>query len=175
MLLDPRDGTPRATFDVGGTPTSVAVGEGAAWVLNADDQTISRIDARTRAVKTFGSGGVPRGLLRTGDEVLVLPSEKVTRIARIDTFDGPLDEACAGMSVTLLLEDEIDISRGDIICHPGDAPQLAREFEATVCWMADAPLRAGTRYAVKHATHAARVVVDEGPRPRRRPHPHTGR
>ena len=65
------------------------------------------------------------------------------------------------MSVTLLLEDEIDISRGDIICHPGDAPQLARELEATVCWMTDAPLRAGARYAIKHATHAARVVVDE--------------
>ena len=91
----------------------------------------------------------------------MLPSRKRTRIARIDTFDGPLDEACAGMSVTLLLTDEIDISRGDIICHPGDAPQLARELEATVCWMTEAPLRAGARYAIKHATHAARVVVDD--------------
>jgi sulfate adenylyltransferase subunit 1 (EFTu-like GTPase family) len=107
------------------------------------------------------AGQIAGGILRAGEEVLVLPSEKVTRIARIDTFDGPLDEACAGMSVTLLLEDEIDISRGDIICHPGDAPQLAREFEATICWMADAPLRAGGRYAIKHATHAARVIVDE--------------
>ncbi len=106
------------------------------------------------------AGQIAGGVLRAGDEVLVLPSEKVTRIARIDTFDGPLDEACAGMSVTLLLEDEIDISRGDIICHPGDAPQLARELTATVCWMADAPLRAGARYAIKHATHAARAVVD---------------
>ena len=107
------------------------------------------------------AGQIAGGVLRAGEEVLVLPSEKVTRIARIDTFDGPLDEACAGMSVTLLLQDEIDISRGDIICHPGDAPQLARELTATVCWMADAPLRAGARYAIKHATHAARVVVDE--------------
>jgi sulfate adenylyltransferase large subunit len=107
------------------------------------------------------AGQVAGGILRAGEEVLVLPSEKVTRIARIDTFDGPLEEACAGMSVTLLLEDEIDISRGDIICHPGDAPQLARELEATICWMTDAPLRAGARYAIKHATHAARVIVDE--------------
>jgi sulfate adenylyltransferase large subunit len=107
------------------------------------------------------AGQIAGGILRAGEEVLVLPSEKVTRIARIDTFDGPLDEACAGMSVTLLLEDEIDISRGDIICHPGDAPQLARELEATVCWMTDAPLRAGARYAIKHATHAARVIIDE--------------
>ncbi|HVF77977.1 MAG TPA: sulfate adenylyltransferase subunit CysN [Solirubrobacteraceae bacterium] len=107
------------------------------------------------------AGQIAGGLLKTGDEVLVLPSEKVTRIARIDTFDGPLETACAGMSVTLLLEDEIDISRGDIICHPGDAPQLARQFEATVCWMTDAPLRVRGRYAIKHATHTARVIVDE--------------
>jgi sulfate adenylyltransferase subunit 1 (EFTu-like GTPase family) len=65
------------------------------------------------------------------------------------------------MSVTLVLEDEIDVSRGDIICHPGDAPQLSRELTATVCWMTDAPLRAGARYAIKHATHAARAIVEE--------------
>ena len=59
VLLDAETGRLKATFDVGGTPTSVAVGEGAAWVLNADDQTITRVDERTRAVKTFGSGGVP--------------------------------------------------------------------------------------------------------------------
>jgi DNA-binding SARP family transcriptional activator/ABC-type branched-subunit amino acid transport system substrate-binding protein/streptogramin lyase len=59
VLLDPRTGELRDTFDVGGTPTSVAVGEGAAWVLNADDQTITRVDERTHDVKTFGSGGVP--------------------------------------------------------------------------------------------------------------------
>ena len=107
------------------------------------------------------AGQIAAGVLRAGDEVLVLPSQKITRIARIDTFDGPLEEAGAGMSVTLLLADALDISRGDLICHPGDAPQLARELEATVCWMADAPLHAGARYAIKHATHAARVIVDE--------------
>jgi sulfate adenylyltransferase large subunit len=107
------------------------------------------------------AGQIAGGILRAGDEVLVLPSEQRTRIARIDTFDGPLEAACAGMSVTLLLEDEIDVSRGDIICHPGDAPQLSRELTATVCWMTDAPLRAGARYAIKHATHAARAIVEE--------------
>jgi len=107
------------------------------------------------------AGQVAGGVLRAGDEVLVLPSRRTTRIAKIDTFDGPLEEAVAGMSVTLLLEDEIDISRGDIICHPDDAPRLARELTATVCWMTDAPLRAGARYAIKHATHSARVVIDE--------------
>jgi sulfate adenylyltransferase large subunit len=107
------------------------------------------------------AGQVAGGVLRPGDEVLVLPSRARTRIARIDTFDGPLDEAFAPMSVTVLLEDEVDVSRGDLICHPDDAPELAREVEATVCWMADAPLRAGGRYAIKHAAHAARAIVEE--------------
>jgi sulfate adenylyltransferase large subunit len=107
------------------------------------------------------AGQLAGGVLRAGDEVLVLPSGLTTRIAKIDTFDGPLDEAVAGMSVTLLLEDELDVSRGDIICHAASAPQLSRELEATVCWMADAPLRAGARYAIKHATHGARAIVDE--------------
>jgi sulfate adenylyltransferase large subunit len=107
------------------------------------------------------AGQVAGGVLRAGDEVLVLPSGLSTRIARIDTFDGPLEEAVAGMSVTLLLEDELDVSRGDIVCHAADAPQLSRELEATVCWMADAPLRAGGRYAIKHATHAARAIVED--------------
>ncbi len=106
------------------------------------------------------AGQVAGGTLRPGDEVLVLPSRERTRIARIDTFDGPVEEAFAPMSVTLLLEDEIDVSRGDLICRPEDEPELSREVEATVCWMADAPLRAGGRYAIKHATHAARAIVD---------------
>jgi bifunctional enzyme CysN/CysC len=107
------------------------------------------------------AGQLAGGVLRPGDEVLVLPSRERTRIARIDTFDGPVDEAYAPMSVTLLLEDEVDVSRGDLICHPHDAPELAREVEANVCWMADAPLRAGAKYAIKHATHAVRAVIDE--------------
>ena len=94
------------------------------------------------------AGQLAGGILRPGDEVLVLPSGLTTRIARIDTFDGPVEEAVAGMSVTLLLEDELDVSRGDIVCHAATAPQLSRELEATVCWMADAPLRAGARYAI---------------------------
>jgi sulfate adenylyltransferase large subunit len=107
------------------------------------------------------AGQVAGGILRAGDEVLVLPSRARTRIERIDTFDGPVQEAFAPMSVTLLLEDDVDVSRGDLVCHPDDPPKLAREVEATVCWMADAPLRAGGRYAVKHATHAARAIVED--------------
>jgi bifunctional enzyme CysN/CysC len=107
------------------------------------------------------AGQVAGGILRPGDEILVLPSRSRTRIARIDTFDGPVREAFAPMSVTILLEDDVDVSRGDLICHPDDAPELAREVEATVCWMTDAPLRPGGRYAIKHAAHAARAIVEE--------------
>ncbi len=107
------------------------------------------------------AGQVAGGILRPGDEVQVLPSGERSRIARIDTYDGPVEEAFAPMSVTLLLEDEIDISRGDLICTVDNAPELARDVEATVCWMTDRPLRAGARYAIKHATHAARAIIDE--------------
>jgi bifunctional enzyme CysN/CysC len=107
------------------------------------------------------AGQIAGGVLHPGDEVLVLPSRERTRIARIDTFDGPVGEAYAPMSVTVLLEDDVDVSRGDLICHPDNAPALEREIDATVCWMADAPLRAGGRYAIKHATHAARAIAEE--------------
>ena len=107
------------------------------------------------------AGQLAAGTLRAGDDVVVLPSGQTTRIARIETYDGPLPEAVAGMSVTLRLDDELDVSRGDIICHPHAAAGCARELEATICWMTDAPLRAGARYAIKHATRSARCAVDE--------------
>ena len=88
----------------------------------------------------------------------------------IDTYDGPLDAAFPPMSVTVRLADELDVSRGDLICGPGDRPALARDLVADVCWMADAPLRPGGRYAIKHATHtrARDRRGARGPRRRRR-------
>jgi sulfate adenylyltransferase subunit 1 (EFTu-like GTPase family) len=106
------------------------------------------------------AGQLAGGVLRPGDQVLVLPSERVTTVAAIDTFDGPLDVAFPPMSVTVRLADELDVSRGDLICRPSDRPALARDLVADVCWMADAPLRPGGRYAIKHATHTARAIVD---------------
>jgi sulfate adenylyltransferase subunit 1 len=106
------------------------------------------------------AGQLGGGVLSPGDEVLVLPSEQVTTVASIDTFDGPLDTAFAPMSVTVRLTDDLDVSRGDLICRPTDRPALARDLVADVCWMADAPLRAGGRYAIKHATHTARAIVE---------------
>jgi sulfate adenylyltransferase large subunit len=106
------------------------------------------------------AGQVAGGILRRGDEVVVLPSGVQTRIAAIETLDGALEEAFPPMSVTLRLADDVDVSRGDIIVGVADQPTLSREFVANVCWMADAPLRPGARYAIKHATHAARAIVD---------------
>ena len=106
------------------------------------------------------SGQLASGSLRVGDEVAVLPTGARTRIAAIDTYDGELDEALAPMSLTLRLEDDLDISRGEIICHPHEAPVVARDLRADVCWMADQPLRPGSRYVLKHTSHSATAVVD---------------
>jgi sulfate adenylyltransferase large subunit len=106
------------------------------------------------------AGQVAGGVLRAGEQVVVLPSGQTTRIAAIDTFDGPLEEAFPPQSVTLLLEDDLDVSRGDMIARASDAPTVARELDAVVCWMADAPLRAGARYAIKHTTRSVRGIVE---------------
>jgi len=107
------------------------------------------------------AGQVASGVIRTGDEVVVLPSGLRTRVAAIDTYDGRLDEAFPPQSVTLLLEDDVDVSRGDLIAAAGDAPAPVRKLEATICWMADQPLTTRSRYAMKHATRDARAVVEE--------------
>jgi bifunctional enzyme CysN/CysC len=79
----------------------------------------------------------------------------------VDSFDGPLAEACAPMSIALRLEDDLDISRGDMICRPHNRPTVDRHIEAIVCWMADDPVVAGRRYAIKHTTRTARAIVEE--------------
>jgi sulfate adenylyltransferase large subunit len=106
------------------------------------------------------SGQLASGALRLGDEVAVLPSGARTRIAAIDTYDGELEEAMAPMSLTLRLEDELDVSRGELICHPDDAPVVARELEADICWMTDELLRPGARYVIKQTSHSATAVID---------------
>ncbi|MGN9911938.1 sulfate adenylyltransferase subunit 1 [Phytohabitans sp. LJ34] len=106
------------------------------------------------------AGQVASGVLKPGDEVMVLPSGFTSRIAAIDTADGPVAEAYPPMSVTVRLEDEIDISRGDMICRPHNAPAVAQDIEAMVCWMDETrPLTVGGKYALKHTTRAARAVV----------------
>ncbi|WP_326562501.1 sulfate adenylyltransferase subunit 1 [Micromonospora sp. NBC_01796] len=108
------------------------------------------------------AGQVASGVLKPGDEVMVLPSGFTSRIAGIETADGPVAEAFPPMSVTVRLTDEIDISRGDMICRPNNAPAVAQDIEAMICWMDEStPLRPGAKYAIKHTTRTARTVIRE--------------
>jgi bifunctional enzyme CysN/CysC len=108
------------------------------------------------------AGQVASGVLKPGDEVMVLPSGFTSHIAGIETADGPVDEAFPPMSVTIRLTDEIDISRGDLICRPNNAPTVAQDIEAMICWMDETqPLRPGAKYAIKHTTRTARTVIRE--------------
>ncbi len=97
------------------------------------------------------SGTVASGVVRVGDQVSVLPSNKSSRIKSIETMDGQLTEAYTGQSVTLTLEDEIDVVRGDMIVRPGNLPKVARTAEAMLVWMSEQPLQPGKSYWFKHA------------------------
>jgi bifunctional enzyme CysN/CysC len=106
------------------------------------------------------AGQVASGILKPGDEVMVLPSGFTTTITGIDSPTGEIAEAFPPMSVTLRLADEIDIARGDLICRPNNAPAVAQNIEALVCWMDETrPLTVGGKYAIKHTTRNARAVV----------------
>ena len=106
------------------------------------------------------AGTVAGGLMKPGDEVMVLPSGFTTTIKSINTHDGPLEEASAPMSVIVTLDDDIDISRGDMICRPHNQPHASQDIDAMVCWMAEgSSLRPGAKYAVKHTTRWARAMV----------------
>jgi bifunctional enzyme CysN/CysC len=107
------------------------------------------------------AGTVASGVLRPGDEVQVLPSGLTTTIAAIDGPRGPIDEAFAPMSVTVRLTDDVDVSRGDTICRPANAPLVTQDLDAMICWMTDEPLRPRQRIAVKHTTRTVRAVVKE--------------
>jgi sulfate adenylyltransferase large subunit len=107
------------------------------------------------------AGTVAGGVLHPGDEVMVLPSGRRTRIAAIDTFDGPIDTAYPSMSVTLRVADDLDISRGDMLVEPDDPPAAARELEAMLCWMGETPLRPRARLTIKHTTRVTRARVEE--------------
>jgi sulfate adenylyltransferase subunit 1 (EFTu-like GTPase family) len=92
---------------------------------------------------------------------MILPSGQQARIAGIDTFAGEVDAAVPTMSVTLRFEEDLDVSRGDMIVNPDDPPVPGREIDAVVCWMSSRPLAPGGRYALKHTTRSVRAVVEE--------------
>lgn len=107
------------------------------------------------------AGQVSGGVMRPGDDVIVLPSGLPSRIASIETADGPVEAAFAPMSVTVRLEDELDISRGDMICRPNNQPSVSQDIEAMVCWMGEKPMLPGQKLAIKHTTRSARALVKD--------------
>jgi sulfate adenylyltransferase subunit 1 len=106
------------------------------------------------------AGQVAAGTVAPGDEVVVLPSAARTTVSSVETADGPLGSATAGRSVTVLLADDIDISRGDVLASAARPPQVTDEIEATLCWLAEKPLRPGARLLLKHGTCTTQVIVD---------------
>jgi len=107
------------------------------------------------------AGEVAGGIWQAGDEVIVLPAGRRSRVAAVETFEGPLEAGIPGQSVTIRLEDDIDIGRGDMLADPDRAPIVARELTAELCWMTEKPLEPRTRLAVKHTTRSARAIVEE--------------
>ncbi len=107
------------------------------------------------------SGLVSGGTVKPGDPVRVVPSGKNSRVKSVVTLDGELDEAVAGQSVTITLEDEVDCSRGDVIAAAGDPPEVSDQFESTIVWMSDEALKPGRGYWLKLATQTVSASVQE--------------
>ena len=105
-------------------------------------------------------GTIASGIIRQGDEIMAIPSRKMSRVKRIVTADGDVCEAFAPQAVTLLLEDEIDVSRGDMIVRPGNVPHVHHKFEAMVVWMHEEPLVPGKQYLIKQTTRTTPGVIN---------------
>jgi sulfate adenylyltransferase subunit 1 len=107
------------------------------------------------------AGRIQGGVFKPGDDVVALPSGIRTRIRSIQIFDDTLHEAYAPMSVTMVLEDDIDMGRGDMLVKPGNLPVTGRDLDLMVCWLNPEPLRPGGQYALKHTTRDLRCVVTD--------------
>ncbi|HEX6245115.1 MAG TPA: adenylyl-sulfate kinase, partial [Polyangiales bacterium] len=105
------------------------------------------------------SGQIGSGKVRRGDNVMVLPSGKTSKVKAIDTYDGEVEEAFAPQSVTIRLDDEIDCSRGDMLVHPSNRPVVGRSFDAHVVWLHERPLDTQKSYFLKHTSQMIRMQV----------------
>jgi bifunctional enzyme CysN/CysC/sulfate adenylyltransferase subunit 1 len=105
------------------------------------------------------SGQISGGVVKVGQKVMVLPSGFTSTVKQIWTIDGPLEEAFSPQSVTLVLEHDLDISRGDVIVDAADLPGASNELQAKICWMAPRPLTAGRQFLLKHTTQTVKAVV----------------
>ncbi|KIE50425.1 MAG: sulfate adenylyltransferase [marine actinobacterium MedAcidi-G2B] len=108
------------------------------------------------------AGTIAGGVFKPDDEVMVLPSGFTSKISSIDSFDGPVSEAFGPMAVTMRLTDDIDVSRGDMICRPNNQPTSSQDLQAMVCWMSEtSPLSPRMKLALKHTTRSSRVMVTD--------------
>ncbi|MBK6857334.1 MAG: sulfate adenylyltransferase subunit CysN [Microthrixaceae bacterium] len=106
------------------------------------------------------AGTVAGGVIKAGDEIMVLPSGFTSTVAAVETADGPVDEAFGPMAVTVRLTDEIDVSRGDMICRPHNHPTVGQDIDAMVCWMSETgSIAEGNKLVIKHTTRTARALV----------------
>lgn len=105
-------------------------------------------------------GTIASGILRQGDQVMVLPSKRTSRVKRLVTQDGDLSEAFCPQSITVVLEDEVDCSRGDMIVRPGNVPKVSNDFDATVVWLSSDPMLPGKTYLFKHTTQTVSGQFD---------------
>ncbi|MEA3507138.1 MAG: GTP-binding protein, partial [Elusimicrobiota bacterium] len=120
-------------------------------------QTVIRPDLDFRGY----AGQIASGVISIGDDVAVLPSGKKSRIRTIETYDGKLDEAFTPQSVVLTLEDELDISGGDMLVRTRNVPEMNNEFEAEICWMTEEPMVEGGRYLIKHTSNTVAAILKE--------------
>lgn len=107
------------------------------------------------------AGQVAGGVFKPGDEVIVLPSGLTSKIAGIDLFDREIDEAFPPMSVTVRLEDDVDVSRGDMIARVKNAPEPSQDIDAMICWMTSKPLQPRQKLAIKHTTRSGRALIKD--------------
>ena len=107
------------------------------------------------------SGRVEGGVFKKGDNITVLPSGFKTKIKSIDTFDGNIEEAYSPMSVCMTLEDNLDISRGNMLVRENNQPKISKEIDIMVCWMNEKKLTLRGKYSIIHTTHTARCIINE--------------
>ncbi|MCK3683126.1 sulfate adenylyltransferase subunit CysN [Maribellus sp. YY47] len=120
-------------------------------------QYVLRPDTKFRGFST----SVASGIIKKGDEVMVLPSLKKSKVKSIITYDGELDYAFPPQSVTVTLEHEIDISRGDMLVHPDNLPRVERQFEAMLVWMDEKDMNLSTQFYIKHANNTTKARIDD--------------
>ena len=124
-------------------------------------QTVLRPQNETHRDYRGYAGRLSSGTLRVADEVTVLPSGFTSKIKTIDTFDAALQEAFAPMSVSITLEDDVDVSRGDMIVRSNNRPEAAQDIEVMLCWLHNAPSKPRTKYTVKHTSNDQKAMIKE--------------